>query len=1598
MTTKISVYNLDSSITNAIGSGGGPKIQTIVYPGNDTAVNTAGGDTVFLNGSGFVTGCSVVVNGNTAGSVTFNSSSNVAFTAPAAATGGYPIYLVNPDGGTAIAVPGLQYSGVPTWSTAAGSLGSVYETTAFANTVVATGDAQITYSVLSGSLPTGASLNSLNGTISGNSVATASSTTYNFTIRATDAQQQDSDRAFSLTVNPDVVTWSSPANNVTYTVETNTAISNVSLVATSAAGYGVQYAANTLPTGLTLSGNTISGTPTTAQTVNTLVTATANTTTRTAQQIINWVVNIGSDTYIPYVTTLLSANTAVMPFNDDVSTNNFNVTVNGDTKPNNFNPYQGGNYSAFFDGTGDYLSWSGTTVGTGAFSIECWFYNTGSFTATLFGVTSSGNGKLSVRLFNSTTIRIDRYNTAASSFTVPTMSTGVWYHMVACRNASGASTIFLNGVRSSTGTIADTFNYGAVSSIGILDTTDTQYFTGYISNARIVAGSTPYDPTQSTITVPTSPLTAIANTSLLTCQSNRFIDNSTNNFTITRNGDTKVSSFIPFTPDTSYATYGSTYYDGTGDYLLLPAATSSLYLTGAFTFETWIYPISTGGLIYGNWNNQTGDPWAFFYSAGTFSTGFKIYFYRGNYGSNECALGTTTGLNLNAWNHFAVTRDASNNIYIFLNGVSLGLSTYTAALTWSNSFSFTNSSAIGIGGTPNYASFNGHISNARFINGTALYTSNFTPPTSPLTAVANTQVLTCQTNQPVNNNVFVDESSNNFLVTRNGNATQGTFSPYGENWSNYFDGTGDYLVVSNATAFDQDTNFTVEMWLNVSGYPSTNDAKVYQPNGVGVLAIAVSPAGKINIDDQQTGNRIVSVATLTKGVWYHVALVRNGPTTNNVTLYIDGNADTTVSYSGWQTSPTQTTIGRRTDTSTDYNGYISNLRVVKGTAVYTANFTPSTSPLQPIANTSLLTCQSPGFIDNSPNNFTVTRNGDVSVQKFGPFGQVTLPTPYYSGYFDGTGDFITGTLAYGNGNFTIEAWVYHTASTNGTLCDTRGANPSATGLSIEISGSSRIIQLWSGNGATPLLTSVATVPTNTWTHIAVVRNSGVITIYINGTASGTVSTAQNFSDSTFVIGSNNPRSANFTGYISNLRISNTTAFYTTTFTPSTTPLTAISGTSLLTCQSTTLIDNSSNNLTLTANGDTKPRTFNPFTVSYALRQTYTPSVFGGSMYLDGTGDYLLAPNNAVHDFKNNNFTIECWVYPTTTTATGFISKRADSSTAYGPICVDLSSLTPTILVSTTGSSWTILNGASSTALTLNAWNHFALTRSGSTISMWVNGINTYNSTAVSTSNLATNAASWALGARAADGSGTLFAGYISDFRIINGTTLYTSNFVPSNAPVTAVRNTTLLLNGTTGGINSSVGTLDLETVGDAKLNTAVTKFAGGTSMYFDGTGDYLTAPDNNALRMESGNFTIEFWIYFNSITGYQTPYDKGYTSAGGLLFQTGNGNGRFIIYAAGSAVITETGAASTGTWIHYALVRNGTTLTLYRDGTSSGSATNSTNFNNTGLTVIGANGVGTGTSIGQYPINGYMSDVRITKGIARYTANFTPTTTPFKQF
>ena len=136
-----------------------------------------------------------------ADTVTRDSATQLTVNATLAVDGNYKIRIENPDGNAVLSSTALlTVSDAPTWSTAAGSLGSIAAGSSASFTVSATSDSAVTYSITSGALPGGLSLNSSTGAITGTESGATAETTYNFTIRATDAESQTADRSFSITV------------------------------------------------------------------------------------------------------------------------------------------------------------------------------------------------------------------------------------------------------------------------------------------------------------------------------------------------------------------------------------------------------------------------------------------------------------------------------------------------------------------------------------------------------------------------------------------------------------------------------------------------------------------------------------------------------------------------------------------------------------------------------------------------------------------------------------------------------------------------------------------------------------------------------------------------------------------------------------------------------------------------------------------------------------------------------------------------------------------------------------------------------------------------------------------------------------------------------------------------------------------------------------------------------------------------------------------------------------------------------------------------------------------------------------------------------
>ena len=618
--------------------------------------------------------------------------------------------------------------------------------------------------------------------------------------------------------------------------------------------------------------------------------------------------------------------------------------------------------------------------------------------------------------------------------------------------------------------------------------------------------------------------------------------------------------------------------------------------------------------------------------------------------------------------------------------------------------------------------------------------------------------------------------------------------------------------------------------------------------------------------------------------------------------------------------------------------------------------------------------------------FYITRNGNTTQGTFTPFSQAA---GYWSNYFDGT-SYLSYTPAanaytFGTGDFTIEFW-FNTIQTTLPF----GFSASVNGY-FEIRVGSTSLAVQSSGGVTNLFSvSIGSYYTpGTWAHCAVSRVSGTTRAYINGLYVGGAADTNNYSTqgSTYRIGINSDAYYCF-GYQSNLRVVKGTGLYSGTnsgapnFTVPTSPLTAITNTSFLGLQSNRFIDNSTNSVTLTANGTPSVQAFSPFAPAAA----YDPTVVGGSGYFDGAS-YLTYPPSTSNQFGTGDFTVECWYYPlsapTGSTSAFFIDARTASVTnawAFG--CRFNGTGTGNLL------DW--YNGSviyePGTALTLNSWNHCVYVRSGTTGALFLNGVRL--GTQTDSTNYSVSGATSTIGARySADNN---INGYISSMRILKGTAAYSTSSttitVPT-APFTAVTNTQLLTNYTNAGIIDNAAKNDLQTVGNAQISTTQSKF-GGSSMKFNGTTDYLIGQKTDLTSFGTGDFTMECWVNFGAVAVYQGILATGQqntsqatlrlTSAGKFQFYMGNGTNNVV----------GTTTAVTGTWYHVAAVRRSGTMYLYVNGISEGgTSSDSTNVTGTGGVYIGVD-----ISTPNYYLNGYIDDARFTKGYARYTANFTPPT------
>ena len=614
------------------------------------------------------------------------------------------------------------------------------------------------------------------------------------------------------------------------------------------------------------------------------------------------------------------------------------------------------------------------------------------------------------------------------------------------------------------------------------------------------------------------------------------------------------------------------------------------------------------------------------------------------------------------------------------------------------------------------------------------------------------------------------------------------------------------------------------------------------------------------------------------------------------------------------------------------------------------------------------------FLDSSTNNFTVTRNGNTTQGTFTPF---SAPNGYWSNFFDGTGDYLivagSSNLAFGTSDFTIECFFYAN-NLQGFIYDGRNtgtqASPtiffSGTQLVYYVSGANRIVS--------------GTVVIGRWYHLVVSRVSGNTRMFFDG-----VQTGSTYTDSTTYVNSTNRpyigangsgTISGYSGYITSLRVLNGTG--TTAPVVPTNPLTAIANTQLLTCQNNRFIDNSANNFTITGVADASTKLYIPFNNN--LPQ-YSTSLTGGSMYFDGTGDYLDLTGSSNLAFGTGDWTIELWYYTLTTASDRIIydSRPASTQGAYPTIYQSGTSLyflaNSTNLITSSG---TIATGT---------WYHILVSKVSGQTRMFLNGVQ-QGSTYTDSINYLNGASRPRIGdGGVSSGSGVF--GYISNLRVLKGTGV-TSVTVPT-APLTAITNTQLLLSGTNAAMSDASATIVGETVGNAQVSTAIKKYGSG-SMAFDGTGDWLLVPHSPDINLSTGDFTIECWINVANTSAARSIVSKGTSSTTGFELYM-NAAPTLLIFAFGASITYSTNYnLNQGQWYHIAVVKAGTgigNIKMFIDGflIFESATAITTDLSTTANMYVGASRTGT------QPMFGYIDDLRITRGVARYTAPFIPPAT-----
>ena len=947
------------------------------------------------------------------------------------------------------------------------------------------------------------------------------------------------------------------------------------------------------------------------------------------------------------------------------------------------------------------------------------------------------------------------------------------------------------------------------------------------------------------------------------------------------------------------------------------------------------------------------------------------------------------------------------------------------------------------------------------------------------TTVANSEdtslFLTAQGNNQ-DNYSFVDESdsphtisnvssaSNSYTIGVSPYAAPGYSWQFGEGHLNYPENTSGFFMPNNSRFAFGTGDFTIEYWC-WNDESAGGSMMPFDFRGAGGLECHNLCADMFSAGTWYirlgTGNLFNTSSTWRhpRYEWVHYAFVRASGTTK---MYANGTEVASASDTSTYTSTGSGTdsfavIGRGYKGFSGSNegrwkGYISDFRVVKGTAVYTANFTPPTEPLTAISGTTVLTCNTPyvpGYVRGAAGNGFLIDNDEVTkitAWAFSPYKvQEKYDTSKHGGALSPQTEVQVGghtDFAFGTGDFTVECWYFRKSFTGGTrrnIYDSR--HSSNVGICIYEDTDYKIKVSYGTTSSETVILQETRARANPsglyWTHIALARASGTGRLYVNG---------DNVQSQSFTTDINNDGgNVIFSGddgvnILGPIRVIKGTAAYTGgAFYPPTSNFTKTGSTyhslkepyndsvtsvnNSITESHTVFLANWTNGGILVHTGNLQLKPLSTASASGPKSSTGSQKYSIPSILFDKTDFERFEIHNSfddmlVHPDANESVTWECWVQWSGTAETQdgvdpriyVFRQSSPGSATESSVYADISNsnrLTFYMGSTVTGSSALTMVGPNTNILDGN-WHHVAISREkdNGKIFLFVDGV----------SNDGTSyTGRWNSGGYGGVGGNIYITspsfkytggwnGYISQLRL-KKESIYP--FFPKKETLTT---STSFQNGITignSGANTKLLTAHAASITDGSDSghtvttnngATVSNFApmgGMKSVSFDGSNDYLSVPDHADFDVGSGAFTIECWVYAKSLGSYNAIVGQWENSGGhvnnSFVFESVSNSGIYyptFYYSYGGAnysFFAHPTAIVAHKWYHLAIVRSGNDFTIFVNGTAGTTVTGAHTINNSSSVLsIGGNVAGAGWW------NGYISNLRIVKGQALYTRDFTP--------